>query len=115
MAVIGDRVRSRPMEMQFVLPTCTCKSRGEAVSGNLYRICCNTKHYRTKEAMRTAVFEYIVLHDVSTHKRLGYMSPREYLSIEKLNLTKTSKTIVLAIYKLKTYQIKILYTGAKSK
>jgi putative transposase len=38
-------------------------------------------HYETKEAVRAAVFEYIYcFYNVSRiQKRLGYMSPREYL------------------------------------
>lgn len=46
-------------------------------------------HYETKESVRAAVFEYIYgFYNVKRiHKRLGYMSPREYLTsleIEKL-------------------------------
>ena len=38
-------------------------------------------HYETKEAVRAAVFEYIYcFYNVTRiQKRLGYMSPREYL------------------------------------
>ena len=38
-------------------------------------------HYETKESVRAAVFEYIYcFYNVTRiQKRLGYMSPREYL------------------------------------
>ena len=50
-------------------------------------------HYETKESVRAAVFEYIYcFYNVKRiQKRLGYMSPREYLkSLRKERLAKVA-------------------------
>jgi putative transposase len=57
-------------------------------------------HYETKEAVREAVFEYIYcFYNVTRiQRRLGYMSPREYLrSLRTDRLIKVAKQIVYKI------------------
>jgi putative transposase len=53
-------------------------------------------HYETKESVRAAVFEYIFcFYNVKRiQKRLGYMSPREYL--KSLKAKKTERSIKVA-------------------
>ena len=52
-------------------------------------------HYEKKESVRAAVFEYIyVFYNVKRiQKRLGYMSPKEYLKTLKAERSERSKRV----------------------